>query len=192
MAEEEECIRVSSVGPCPRYGHSLTEFSPGHFLLFGGTDGTTLHNDLFVLIRGQRALSAAASPCCPPRVGRSSWTELRPLVAAPQPRFGHSCHLHHDKKQLIFFGGTDHVSWFNDMYSLPLLETGISRTFEKIESPPGVPIASTCMCLVASEHLVLQSRMCGHSTWRRTSGRWSTSQWASQTVLGVASDTPHR
>lgn len=161
ITPEEECVRVYAPGPCARYGHSLTEFSPGHFLLFGGTDSTTSFNDLFVLIRGHRGPSrcggshsgVGACPVAAPQGNvRSSWTELRPLISAPSPRFGHSCHLHHDKKTLIFFGGTDHQTWFNDMYALPLQPTGISRTFEKIERD--VPHAHAIPCARRGHTLV--------------------------------------
>jgi hypothetical protein len=85
-------LAVTGSKPCPRENHTLTAVDDNRSVLFGGEDGDTLLNDLWLFDYGKKV-----------------WTQMKPSSSLwPQPRYDHTvCTLVCDNYEvkLLLMGG---------------------------------------------------------------------------------------
>lgn len=94
--------------PAPRWGHAAVVVAPGKFVVFGGHDGSSMLNDVWLF---------DAMLCC--------WTQIHPrsAAAAPSPRAGHVMSAvpgpaGSTSSTVVIFGGGDSEQVLNDIYLL--------------------------------------------------------------------------
>ena len=99
--------------PAPRWGHAAVVVAPGKFVVFGGHDGSSMLNDVWLF---------DAMLCC--------WTQVHPrnaARAAPSPRAGHVMSAvpsssSSSSSTIVIFGGGDSEQVLNDIYLLVPVE----------------------------------------------------------------------
>ena len=91
-------------------------------VIFGGYDGSTASNDVWVL-----SLS-----------GAPAWTELSPTGTPPSPRFGHTAIYDAARDRMLVFGGWDGIGFDPTVWSLSLSGSPTWSTVSVSgSSPPG-------------------------------------------------------
>lgn len=116
-------VQVTGERPQPRYAHTATLLKFSRFLVFGGTDGTNLFNDVHIF-----------------QVETASWHKKECRGQLPSPRCLHSAFRH--RKRLFVIGGkcvapgaSAASAWLNDAYVLDL-KTFIWSKFEYASTAP--------------------------------------------------------
>lgn len=88
--------------PPSRYGHTAVTVDDSSIYIFGGTNGNSYFNDLYIL-----------------NTETMQWTVATTQGTPPDPRAGHSCVLYGGEQMYIFGGGNDEKI-FNDLYCLDI------------------------------------------------------------------------
>lgn len=95
--------------PAPRYYHTAVyDAASNRMIVYGGWDGTTVYNDLWVL---SHANGLGGTP---------TWSQLSTSGNPPGPLYGHSAVYDNVNKQMILFGGYDGSTYHNDSWVLNL------------------------------------------------------------------------
>ena len=119
-------VQLSADGPAPREDHTWTVSGDGRTaFLFGGRDGTTVHDDLW-------AFSLADD----------TWTELP--AGGPPARFSHEA-VWADGIGLVVFAGQNGPAFFNDLWAFDPA-SGAWRELPSNGSPP-IPRYGTCTAI---------------------------------------------
>lgn len=118
-------VPVDGSRPPPRYAHTATLLKFSQFLVFGGTDGSRLFNDVHIF-----------------QVATSSWQEKKCRGDLPSARCLHSAFRH--RKRLFVIGGkcvapgaSTASAWLNDAYVLDLKTFVWSKVKYGNAAPPG-------------------------------------------------------
>eukprot|EP01111_Echinosteliopsis_oligospora_P012598 TRINITY_DN4332_c0_g1_i1.p1 TRINITY_DN4332_c0_g1~~TRINITY_DN4332_c0_g1_i1.p1 ORF type:complete len:487 (-),score=123.19 TRINITY_DN4332_c0_g1_i1:76-1317(-) len=101
--------------PSPRSGHSAVVYDDKMFI-FGGRDGNTFKNDVFVF-----------------DLEEGKWSEVATTGAKPLARYGHKA-VAYDNKMLVFGGHASHT-YLNDLLELDL-DTMVWKKLETVGTPP--------------------------------------------------------
>jgi hypothetical protein len=131
-------------GPSARWGHSAVfDFMNQRVAIFGGEDGTTFYNDVWVLDIS--------------KVGSEVWTQLAPTGVPPGIRSFHSAVINQWNGEMLVFGGTDGVQTFAGVWGCQLFDilTTYWTSYSTSGSPPtGLSGHSAVVDLTAKHMLV--------------------------------------
>jgi hypothetical protein len=91
--------------PFERFGHTaIVDAARDRMIVFGGVDGDSLRNDVWILSLG----------------GGTSWSGAIPAGNAPPARFGHTAVLDAARDRMIVFGGMGDAGPLGDVWTLSL------------------------------------------------------------------------
>lgn len=133
--------RGDGIWPSARHNHSAVEFA-AQLVIFGGSDNTSMNNDLYVysLLPSAAVLTstAAVTPTASDALSSFVWTKVPHVTKWPPPRHGHTAVV--VGEEMIVFGGhsTDAKGrrFLNDVWALNLSEW----TWRQLISPsPAAP-----------------------------------------------------
>ncbi len=118
---EWRMLTPSGSPPSGRFGHSAI-YDPvrDRMVVFGGAEGGVFRNDVW-------AMTLSGSP---------AWSALAPLGSPPPGRLGHSAIYDPGRDQMLVFGGTDDLTYRNDVWALTLSGTPAWIALTPVGSPP--------------------------------------------------------
>ncbi len=125
--------------PSRRSGHTAI-YDPirDRIILFGGYDGAN-RNDVWVLPLG----------------GTAEWSELAPPGEAPTPRANHSAIYDPVRDRMLVFGGTDGVSYRNDVWALSLSGSPAWSQLTPSGAPPSARVGQAAIYDPPRDRLVI-------------------------------------
>lgn len=93
-------LNLSSPLPSKRYSHSAIYTNSNTMLVFGGTDGAQVFNDLWEY-----------------KISANSWTQLNPSSDVPYYRYKHGAIYTNSNTMIIYGGNAPQYGYFNDMWA---------------------------------------------------------------------------
>jgi hypothetical protein len=123
-------LAPSGSPPAGRYGHTaIYEPVRDRMVVFGGSDGTGLRNDVW-------ALSLAGSP---------AWSALTPAGSPPPARYAMTAIYDPVRGRLVVSGRADDFSFFNDVWALSLAGSPAWSALAPAGSPPSARYGHTAI-----------------------------------------------
>ena len=118
-------VRLEAAGPPAREDHTWTVAGEaGEALLFGGRDGATVFGDLWSY-----------------DLATDAWSQLSPVGAGPDARFGHEA-VWVDGLGLVVFAGQSGAAFFNDLWAYD----PVSNAWTALPAGGDVPVARYGTC----------------------------------------------